>query len=308
MNTPKDVLVFFSYRSHKFGYIEMLFDRLNDAAKRHQNLRLFRGSLSDLHMSIRGNKLSIVESLTDRDLTSFDLVYFELWYKAQQQALAAARTLSRHQTPYFSKEIHDIMPVTKVGELAVLADGSVPLPDTFMSSSREIKKVFKKNPPIDFPLIVKAADGYGGKNNYLIHDYAALKTVLTENKGLTFVVQQFIANDCDYRCVVFGGKIALVLKRSRDANSDTHLNNTSAGAVGEVVSVDTLPKDAQEAVLRAAEILNRSEFAGVDLMLEKTTNRPFILEVNQTPQIEIGAEVDQKMDALLGYMTKRLEV
>lgn len=305
MTAKKDVIVLFSYRSHKRGYIEMLFDRLTKSAEG-IDLQLFRGSLADLRIIIKNNSMSIIESLTERDLSSFDLAYFELWYKAQQQALASARYLERNNVPYFSKEIHEILPITKVGELAVLADQSIQLPDTFISSAREIKRIFKNNPPISYPLIVKAADGYGGKNNYLIGSYEELKNTLDNNKGIQFVIQEFIPNICDYRCLVLGGRIALVLKRSRDLKSVSHLNNTSAGAVGEVVPLDVLPKNAQDAVLKAAKVLNRFEFAGVDLMLHRDTNQPYILEVNQTPQIEIGAEVDKKMSVLLEYMQSRV--
>jgi len=305
MTVQKDIIVLFSYRSHKRGYIEMLFERLTKSAEG-TDLQLFRGSLADLRVIIKNNSMSIIESLTGRDLSAFNLVYFELWYKAQQQALASARYLERKKVPYFSKEIYDILPITKVGELAVLADQSIPLPDTFISSAREIKKIFKNNPPISYPLIVKAADGYGGKNNYLVGSYGKLRNTLDNNKGIQFVIQEFIPNICDYRCLVLGGRITLVLKRSRDLKGTSHLNNTSAGAVGEVVALNVLPKNAQDAVLKAAKVLNRSEFAGVDLMLHRDTNQPYILEVNQTPQIEIGAEVDKKMSALLKYMQSRV--
>jgi glutathione synthase/RimK-type ligase-like ATP-grasp enzyme len=306
MGIKKEVLVFFSYRSHRRGYIEMLFDRLSTAAARATNLQLYRGSLSDLRIIIKDSSMSVVESLTGRDLSTFDLVYFELWYKAQQQALAAARFLDRNGVPYFSKELYNILPITKVGELSVLADQAIPLPNTFISSARETKRVFKKNPPINFPLIVKAADGYGGKNNYLVHSYKDLVAILNDNRGVQFVIQEFIPNNCDYRCLVLGGKIAIVLKRSRNMDGETHLNNTSAGAVGEVVPLNTLPIDAQDAVLKAAKVLNRFEFAGVDLMLHLETNQPYILEVNQTPQIEIGAEIDKKITAMLKYMQSRI--
>lgn len=297
----KDILVLFSYRSHKYGYIEMLFERLTAAANG-RNLNLYRGSLSDLAISIKDGKMTIIESLTGRDLTSFDLVYFELWYKAPQQALAAAKYLDRAGVPHFSKELSLQLPITKVGELAVLADNGIPLPDSFISNSRGIKKQFKTNPPFPFPIIVKAADGYGGKNNYLVPTYARLKEILAENKGMQFVVQEFVPNDRDYRCLVLGGEIKLVLQRMRSSESQSHLNNTSAGAEGIVVPLSDISEKAQAAVLKSASVLNRSQFAGVDLMINKETGEPYILEVNQTPQIEIGAEVDKKMDALLTYI------
>lgn len=301
MKKNNDALVFFSFKSHKNGYIEMLFDRLVNASQEH-DLKLYRGSLNDLVIEIKDNSMRIKDSMTDRDIASFGVVYFELWYKAQQQALAAARYLKRAGTPYFSEEIHNIMPVTKVGELAVLADENIPLPHTLISSNRRIKRLYEHATPINFPLIMKAADGYGGKNNFLVKDGDQLYRILNSHKTTQFVIQEFIPNECDYRCIVLGGSIEVVLKRSRDPSKDTHLNNTSAGAMGEVVSVGSLSSKAQAAVLDAARVLNRSQFAGVDLIINSVTNEPYILEVNQTPQIEIGAEVDKKMAALLSYM------
>lgn len=306
MKIKKDVLVFFSFRSHKKGYIEMLFARLRERAALH-GLHLSRGSLKDLHIFVRNNHLQVQESLTRKRLEEFGLVYFELWYKAPQQALAAALYARRQGVPFFSEEIARIMPSTKVGEIAALADNDIPLPYTVTSSGRELKRLFKSplSRPLQFPVVVKAADAYGGKNNHLAGSYKQLRTVLNDSKDLTFLVQAFIPNDCDYRCIVLNGEVALVLKRSRIG--DTHLNNTSQGAEGEVINPTDLSAEALRDVVKAATILSRREFAGVDLIIDKLTGQHYILEVNQTPQIEIGAEVDKKMDALLSYMNMRVK-
>lgn len=296
----KDVLVLFSFRNHKAGYIEMLFKRLSEGAKG-RNITLHRGALKDLQIEVKNNHLSIKESLTQRDVATFDVVYIELWYKAQQQALALSRYLDRAKIPYFSHELHTLLPMSKVGEIAVMADNDIPLPHTYVSSHRILKELFKKTPPISYPLIVKSADGYGGKDNHLVHSYQELKTVLDDNKQVDYVVQEFIPNDCDYRCIVLGGTIKFVLERRRQ-DSSSHLNNTSAGAEGVEVPVESLTVEAQRAVLQAARVTNRSSFAGVDLMIDKYTGKPYILEVNQTPQIEIGAEVERKMEILLDYV------
>jgi len=137
----RDILVMFSYRNHKRGYIEMLFDRLSARSQQYP-LQLYRGSLSDIHICVKDNQLSIIDTLTNRDIASFDGIYFELWYKAQQQALAVAQYAKTHKVPFFSKELLRIMPMTKVGEVTCLADKKIPLPDTFISSHRQIKKVF----------------------------------------------------------------------------------------------------------------------------------------------------------------------
>lgn len=297
----KEVLVLFSFRSHKNGYIEMLFDKLSVAAEK-KDLKLYRGSLKDLIITIKDNKMEIIESLTGRSLSSFDVVYFESWYKAMEQALAAALYLERRKKPYLCKELLGIMPVTKVGEIAKMADGDVPLPQTFMSSNREVLRAFKTNPPLSYPLIVKDVEGFGGNNNYLVADYQKLEEILNSNKHMLFVVQEFIPNDRDYRCLVFGGEIKIVLERKRSDGAG-HLNNTSQGAEGKVVPISTLSESSISSVLRAAQILGRDQFSGADLMFNKDSGDHYILEVNQTPQIEIGAEVETKTSALLGYIS-----
>ena len=299
--SKKKILVLFSFKNHKTGYIEKLFDLLRGAAKE-RDLDLYRGSLKDLRIKIIDGKLTIIESMTGCSLGDFDLVYFELWYKARQQALAAARFCNRHSIPFFSHEMIDLDPDTKIGELAIMSDNDIPLPDSFTSSHKEIKQAFRKHPPINYPLIIKADDGYGGHDNFLVKNYKELNSVLDDSKKLTFVVQEFIPNDRDFRCIVFGGEIKFVLQRKRDENSDKHTNNTSSGAEGTATPISSLPKEAREAVIKAAKILKRDSFAGVDLMLDRYTGKPYILEVNQTPQIEIGAETEKKMDALLDYM------
>jgi len=260
--------------------------------------------LKDLRIQVINNELAITESMTGCSLDSFDLVYFELWYKARQQALAAARFCKRKGIPFFSNEMIDLDPDTKIGELAVMSDNDIPLPNTFTSSRKEIKRVFRMNSPIDYPLIVKADDGYGGHNNFLVKDYDELGSVLDEYRQLTFVVQEFIPNDRDYRCIVFGGEIKFVLQRKRDENSGKHTNNTSSGAEGKSIPIDSLSEEARGIVVKAATILGRDSFAGVDLMIDKDTGKPYILEVNQTPQIEIGAEIEKKMGSLLDYMER----
>ena len=297
-------LVLFSYKSHKHGYIENLFSRLSESATG-QNVSLERGSLKELHISVTDGKLQVDDAMTGKSLNDFAVIYFELWYKCPQQALAAATYCERQNIPYFSNELSRLIPDTKVGEIAILADSGISIPNTFTSSNAQLKKHFTvgSDIPFTYPFILKAADGYGGKTNFLVKNRKQLVEVLKSHKGITFIAQEYIPNDRDYRCLVLDGKVELVLERKRQDES-THLNNTSAGAEGRLVDVSTLPKLAIKDVVAAAERIGRTQFAGVDMIINCQTGQHYILEVNQTPQIEIGAEVDAKMNALLSFMKK----
>ncbi len=303
---PKTVnaLVFYSFATHKTGYINRLFSELEKNASAH-NLALSRGSLKDLHVSIANNILKVTESLTNKDLCEFDVVYFELWQKSPQQALAVAQYTQENNIPFFSEELACFPAISKLGEYAVLAGNNLPLVDSYFTSNKEIKKLAESNKlPFTFPFIVKDIEAYGGNNNFLIKNEKELLTILEENKNCSFVLQPFIPNDGDYRLLILGGEVKLVIHRQRIKNT-SHLNNTSQGAEGKIIDIHTLPKNVITDALKAAKLLNRSSFAGVDVIINSETNQHYILEVNQTPQIEEGAEVENKVNAMLGYIQER---
>lgn len=303
MKNPSKILVFYSFATHKTGYINRLFNELKKASPQH-NLELFRGSLKDLHISITNNILKVSESLTGKDLNEFDAVYFELWYKSQQQALAAAKYLEKEKIPYFSSELATFPALTKLGEYVYLAESGLPLIDSYFSSNKEIKKMANAHRlPFDYPFILKDIEGYGGNSNFLVKNKAHLLQILSQNPHLSFVMQPFIENDSDYRLLILDGKVELVLRRVR--SNDSHLNNTSQGAEGTLVDIKTLPEEVLADSVTAARLLKREQFAGVDIMQDKNSGKYYILEVNQTPQIEEGAEVEAKVTAMLSYIQKR---
>ena len=297
----KDVLVFFSFAKHKTGYYKTMFDPLVQVQAEY-GLRLFQGSLKDLHIEVMNGELSVSEALTCRSLDTFDVVDLEMWLKAPQQALAATTYLDRMGIPMTTSEPLGVLCDTKVSEIVTMSGKDIPLPHTFTSSSREIKKLFENTPIFTYPFIAKAADTFGGKMNFLVHNYNELVSALDEHPEQTFILQEFIPNDCDFRVLVMGGEIRLVMKRIRDKDSGSHLNNTSAGADSEFVPIESLTKEAQGAVLAAAKATRRSGFAGVDLIINKVTGDHFILEVNDQPAIQVGSNPEIKIPVFMEYV------
>ena len=119
-------------------------------------------------------------------------------------------------------------------------------------------------------------------------------------------MQKYVPNDCDYRVLIFGGAVKAVMRRSRQ-NDDTHVNNTSAGGRGDMVSLSDFPKEWKDIALRAAEAVNRSDLAGVDIIVDTETGKPYVLEVNKSPQIETGSNTDTKTTIFVDYIVGRLK-
>ncbi len=304
--SKKKVLVFFSFRKHKTDYYKLLFDPMAERAGDF-GMEFYQGSLKDLQIYFEDGSMRIVESMTGMDLSEFDLVYFELFHKAQQQSLAAAKYLERHDIEYFTQEVSRFTPLSKLGQQALLADQNLPLPDGITTSVRQFKKLFKKRPPFAFPFVLKSIQAFGGNNNFLVNTYDELVRILDENKSDTFIAQPFIPNDFDYRVLILGGEIKLVIKRARQDDT-THLNNTSQDADAEFFSADVLTDAQKNDSIRAAKLVGREQFCGLDLLINKDTGEHVVLEVNEAPAIQLGAEPERKMQAMLEFMSVKAGV
>lgn len=303
MKENKSLLVLFSRKNRQKPAYERIFSILRDTAKQQgRSLDFKLGTLDELWIEIRNNVLVVTDPVSSKELKEFDFVDFNWWGRAKQQALAVATYLKSHNVPFLTAELADLPVGDKIGEMAKMANRGIALPDTFMSSNHQIARAFRSNPPISFPVIMKDAGAYGGNNNYLVNDYTAMLKILDNKPDIDFLVQEFIPNDCDYRCLVLGGEIKLVLRRSRGDNADTHVNNTSSGGSGVVVDIESISQRAKDMVLEAAQSMNRIQFSGVDLIINTDTGEPYILEVNQTPEIEEGAEPQKKMEAFFDYV------
>lgn len=299
----KKVLVFFSFRKHKTDYYKLLFDPMAERAGDF-GMEFYQGSLKDLQVYFENGSMRIVESMTGMDLREFDLVYFELFHKAQQQALAAAKYLERHGIEFFTTEVSRFTPLSKLGQQALLADQNIPLPDGITTSSRQFKKLFKKQPPFAFPFVLKSIQAFGGNNNFLVNSYDELVNILDVHTGETFIAQPFIPNDFDYRVLILGGEIKLVIKRARQ-DETTHLNNTSQDADAEFFDADVLTDTQKADSIRAAQLVGREQFCGLDLLINKETGEHVVLEVNEAPAIQLGAEPERKMHAMLKFMATK---
>lgn len=294
-------LILFSFAKHPKGYYDTLFGRLSKRAIEY-GLNLYQGSLKDLRFHISSEVFRVYESRTDQDLADFNVVYFQLWSKCPQQALAASIYLDMRGVPYLGPNVKRIPPDTKLGELSLLKQADAPIPETVSSSHKQIRKWFHTSTPLDFPVVIKNIAGYGGKINFKVHSKEELFHVLEEHPDVMFVIQEYIPSDRDYRFLVLDGEIQIVLER-QGANG-THLHNTSRGAEARSVDRNRFSKAIQDLVVKSATAVGRREFAGVDVMFHKHTGDPYILEVNKTPQIEIGSHTDEKMAALLEYLSR----
>lgn len=274
-----------------------------------QGVEVEKIGLLDSRVEIRKNKLIVRNAFTKKRYDDLDGVYIANWRKAPEIAMALARYIKKRGAAVVNSEIADFPAMTKLGEMTRMADKKIPMPDSFFVRDKYLREMAsrKKMPNgFKFPLIVKSIAGSMGANNWLVKDFDEFSEVVGLSLDDMVVVQNYIPNDCDYRVLIFGGEVKAVMRRTRQSD-DTHVNNTSAGGKGDMVRLDDFPKDWQEIAIKAAEAVNRLDLAGVDIIVDNETGRPYVLEVNKSPQIETGSNTDSKTAAFIDYIMRRLE-
>ena len=302
-NNLKTVLVLFSFKKNKIADYEDVIRKLNERAPEY-GYKVVRGATKELEFSIIDNKPSVFETLTGQDLANFDLVFYRMWQKEFERATSAAIYLKSKGVPFFDEDVYNYRAFSKLTETFLMVTSGVPVPNSYFSTAKNTIKSFKENPPIDFPLIVKNIRGLKGKDNYLVHSNEELEKVLENNSEIDFVVQEFIPNNCDYRFLVLGDKVKLIIKRSR-LDDSSHLNNTSQGAGAELVPIENFDKQIINDVLKASKVMKR-DFTGVDVIINKETGKHYLLEVNNVPEI-ISVFIEEKVTSIHEYIAERLK-
>lgn len=263
-----------------------------------ENIEVRFTTYSDLRYTVIAGQTSIVDTLNDTDLKDVQLVHFKNWQYEINQAPVVAAYLRAHGVLYFNSEVHLQFALGKLAQMFLLSAVDVPVPDTFYASKEQLKIMFAADTlPTGFayPFIMKANDGSRGDDNHLVQSAKEATDILAVSDPETqYVIQNFIVNDGDLRVLFMGLDVDPMVFR-RKSMTGSHLNNTSKGGQSTLVDVHDLPPEFLDYARRAAQTLGR-EIGGVDIIVDKTSGKPYILEVNASPQVASGAFPAEKIE------------
>ncbi len=293
----KQVLVLFPYKKDRRLDFAGFVKKVNEHSEGEDVA--VQGSLKNLIFEIQNSKLKITESMSGRDLKEFKAIYIRrLKTRTQEKVTAVAVAANSWGIKVVNSENANLQSFSKLTELVALSLKNLPVPDTIIAAKPEVKKMLKSGKFwLEFPLIMKDANGSIGSRNYLIKNKKELKEILnlSENADRIFVYQQMVENDGDYRFLITGNRVGVVIHRS--AVEGDHRNNTSLGAKAELISKNKFSIKLRRDAVSAAKALNR-ELCGVDVLVDKKSGKHYILEVNKKTMLDEGTFVLEKMRAV----------
>lgn len=237
----------------------------------------------NLLFSINEHGQTITSPKASYSLDEFDLVVFRGVYalKWRPYVTPVVSYLLYRDIPYLDSKIKPA-PVNKYAAIALRqSHGIAPIASVFAAHD-ELERIIREGSvPFAYPYIVKDANGHKGKLNFLVKTPEEALDVLRENPTVEFIFQEFIPNSGDYRFVVLGDHA--VHAKYRVAAAGSHLNNTSQGGTSQEVPLAEVDPELLALAVKAAH-LEHLETAGVDIVVHQTTGRPYVLEVNSSPQ------------------------
>ena len=144
--------------------------------------------------------------------------------------------------PFLDRAVIRYSGNSKLLQYFILSDNDIKVPASiFMLPGRLEGSFADLKRQLGLPFILKDIHGNKGEYNFLITDHVSFISACKEaaKRSVQCIAQAYINNDYDYRILVFGTKIGLVIKRAR-RNLDTHLNNTSQGAKATIVEASAI--------------------------------------------------------------------
>lgn len=245
----------------------------------------------DIHDPRSGTDLKKMDKVVVRD-ANMRAIYEYSYYISRFCHLNGVG-LWNDYSPYY--------PGTKFAQATVFYERSLPFPKTLFSGDSQAL-IALADKELGYPFVLKANSGSLGRSNYLVGSAVEAKRVVTKEKEVGFIAQEYCPNDRDYRLLFVGDEYLVFERRARKGK---YVNNTSQGAAA------TLAPGAVPAGLVAqARDLSQAlglQVSGVDVVPRLGTDDWYFLEVNSQPHLRTGAFLKEKQQLLRRFLAGKPE-
>ena len=267
-----------------------------------QDTSCFVAAVNELVITVLDSQVTIRDTRNDCDLSEYDFVQFINVSFARDHFHAIALYLRHHNIGFIDPHGTRGTTLGKTSQMVHFALQGIAVPDTMAVWGMPL---YAQQAPsvMQMPCICKLNQGTKGNDNFLVKTWEELATLLAERGSEGFVLQPFIPNDGDYRVLYIGGQSVVFY---RQAQAGSHLNNTSQNGSGTLVSAEDCPPAVAALAARAREAYG-SAIAGVDVLVDRETDTPYILEVNDTPAIFSGLFQQEKGVLYAHYIQQQLD-
>ncbi|MBN1373853.1 hypothetical protein JW962_00765 [Candidatus Dojkabacteria bacterium] len=237
--------------------------------------------------------------LAGKDIKEFDFVWLSSYWETRDLAYAISLYLTAHNVRHTKVEASG----SKIVDHMIFNLAGISVPDTFFS-------LFWSNPVViqrvkdycSYPIVIKDIRGCRGKFANKVDSEIEFEEAI---KGLPFykkfMYQTYIPNDFDWGVLVANGKI--VAGEKSFPKKGEFRNNACNGATESFVPVSEIPLEIKEIAIKSVASLCLS-WGRADIIVNKDTGKPYLLEVNRYPGITKGSDEESAAIGYINYLLK----
>jgi ribosomal protein S6--L-glutamate ligase len=242
---------------------------LEEARKDFKQVKL----IPAIHVRLRTDKKGLHALYEKDDLEDYDYILPRIDSKRAQVGYPIMRFLDHLgiRKPYVSETI--LIAHNKFITLEQLTKHGIPIPETFLTSSREsAKKIMEK---FKLPAVIKLLSGFGGEGVLMVDSKEAFKSIIETMKILKqeMLIEKYVENPGeDVRGIMAGDEIIASYKRIAppgEKKSNIHLG-------GHATSYKLTP-EMEEIVFKSGEAI-KSKLCAIDMIVGD--KGPQVIEVN----------------------------
>jgi len=265
--------------------------------KQFDDTEIVRGDFRDIEFRFN-HKLVILHR--GEDIKSYSFVWLSSQFDSRSISRAISLYLDYHDVPHTDVNYGD--GTSKLVDLTRFELNDLPLPYTFFQSKRKLKEKIEIICEFcGFPLIVKDTRSSRGHNAFLVKTKEELiKVIQTLPKSKSFVFQEFIPNDYDWGILVAQGQVVSAEKSFRTGSE--FRNNACWGAKEVFEDLSNVDDELKNIAKTACKVLNL-EWGRADIVIDRQTNKPYLLEVNRFPGMTVGSTDET---AFVDYLSQKL--
>lgn len=219
-----------------------------------------------------------------RDIQEFSNVWLSSFWRSRDLAYAVKLYLTHNEVSHTFVE----KATSKITDQIIFGLNKLPIPDTFYIDDDNISNHLKTIENVcGYPLIIKDITGSRGRNSALVRSSDEFldkyESLPKENR---YFFQQFIPNDYDWGILVANGKAVSAEKSISQV--DAFLNHSCYGAKEVFIDVKEVPENIIDIAIKASEHL-KLNWSRADIVIDKVTNKAYLMEVNRCPGISTGS-------------------
>lgn len=244
-------------------------------------MKFTKGSFGKLEYIFKGNNVQLLHD--GIDIKNYSSVWLSSFWRSRDLSYAVKLYLDHHKVQYTFIE----KATSKITDQIVFALNELLAPDTFFADMADINEHIERIEEVcGYPLIVKDTQGSRGKYSAFVENRKdLLSTYAKLPKHKKYIFQQFIPNDFDWGVLVSNGEVVSA-EKSFGANEEFR-NNACNGAKEKFVELKDIPEHIKKIAIKASNRLGLS-WSRADIIVDKNTGVPYLLEVNRCPGITSG--------------------